>query len=299
MYVYQVTNLVNNKIYIGITNNYQKRWSNHRCCNCKSSLLAKAIQKYGVDNFKFEILYSNLSIEEASEKEIELIANLNTLAPNGYNLAKGGMYTNGVQKIGAENSNAHLTAEEAQYIKDHRDQPMYVLYDDFSEKISYSAFRDVYHHRTYTNLIPSVEPYPFNLEFSNQFTSNNKLDYPEVVALRNQYAQGIYWREAYKDFQNIITDEWSFWNIYYGNKYKLVMPEVFTEENRKLHSKHKNELKSGANNGRAKLTENDVREIRRLHAEKVSNSEIYKLYPQVSTTSIRNIINRKTWINLD
>lgn len=299
MYVYQVTNLVNNKLYIGITNNYQKRWSNHKCCNCKNSLLTKAIQKYGVDNFKFEILYSGLSIEEASEKEIELIAELNTLAPNGYNLAKGGMYISGVQKFGAENSNAHLTLEEAQYIKDHRDQPMYVLYEDFSEKISYSAFKEVYHHRTYTNLTPSVEPYPFNLEFSNQFTSNNKLDYPEVVALRKQYAQGIYWREAYKDFQNIITDEWSFWNIYYGNKYKLVMPEVFTEENRKLHSKYKNELKSGANNGRAKLTENDVREIRKLHSENVSNAEIYKLYPQVSTTSIRNIINRKTWINLD
>ena len=28
MYVYKITNNINNKIYIGITNNYKKRWSN-------------------------------------------------------------------------------------------------------------------------------------------------------------------------------------------------------------------------------------------------------------------------------
>ena len=74
------------------------------------------------------------------------------------------------------------------------------------------------------------------------------------------------------------------------------MPEVFTEENKKIHSKHS---KSGELNGRAKLTKQDVIEIRRLHEEeKLSNQELYKRYSQVSTTSIRNIINYKTWNNL-
>ena len=36
MYVYKITNQINNKIYIGITNNYKKRWSNE-CCNSKDS----------------------------------------------------------------------------------------------------------------------------------------------------------------------------------------------------------------------------------------------------------------------
>jgi predicted GIY-YIG superfamily endonuclease len=30
MYVYLITNLINNKKYIGITNNYKKRWSNEK-----------------------------------------------------------------------------------------------------------------------------------------------------------------------------------------------------------------------------------------------------------------------------
>ena len=30
MYVYKITNNINNKVYIGITNNYKKRWSNEK-----------------------------------------------------------------------------------------------------------------------------------------------------------------------------------------------------------------------------------------------------------------------------
>lgn len=70
------------------------------------------------------------------------------------------------------------------------------------------------------------------------------------------------------------------------------MPEVFTDENKKYHAKLK---KTGSNNGRAKLTEEQVRTIRRLHKEGKTNSEIYVLYPQVTKTSIRDIINNKTW----
>ena len=44
MYVYQITNLINGKIYIGITNDYIKRWSNHRCCNSPNMVIARAIK---------------------------------------------------------------------------------------------------------------------------------------------------------------------------------------------------------------------------------------------------------------
>ena len=83
--------------------------------------------------------------------------------------------------------------------------------------------------------------------------------------------------------------------MYYGNRYSLLMPEVFTEENRKRHSKIG---RAGERNGRAKLKEEDVLNIRKLHSEGIPNKEIYNLYPQVTTTSIRDIINNKTWKNL-
>ena len=294
MYVYQITNLINNKLYIGITNNYIKRWSNHRCCNNPNIVISRAIKKYGAENFKFEILFQGLSIEEAEEKEIQLIAQKNTLVPYGYNVAKGGFHTNGVPKYGENNSNAHLTYEEAKYIKDHRNLPMYVLYDDFSDKLTYTAFKKVYLNETYTNIPPTVDCYPYNFEFSCQFTTS-KIDYEDVVKLRKQYANGVYWKTAYEEYKEIYPDPWTFWNLYYGNKFKLVMPEVFTTENRKKHSALG---KQGSKNGRAKLTDEDVLLIRHLHNKGVPNSEIYKKYPQLTPTSIRSIINNITWTHL-
>lgn len=87
----------------------------------------------------------------------------------------------------------------------------------------------------------------------------------------------------------------SFWRMYSGLTYKLVMPEVFTEENKKIHSSLGN---SGANNSHAKLTANEVRQIREFHANGMTNKELYALYPQVTTTTIRDIINFKTWKKL-
>ena len=294
MYVYKITNKINNKLYIGITNDYKKRWSNHKCCSSPNMAIAKAIKKYGVDNFIFEILFSGLSIEEAEEKEIELISSLNTLVPNGYNVEKGGRYASGLSVFGENNYNANLTYEEAKYIKDNRNIPMYVLYEDYSEKISYEAFKKIYNNLTYTNIIPTVDCYPKNLEFSCQFTSS-KIDYGDVVKLRNQYKDGIHWKEAYKDYKDIYPNQWVFWGIYYGNSFKLVMPEVFIEENRKKHSSLGH---LGDKNGRSKLKEEDVLKIRSLHKNGIQNTEIYKLYPQVSKVTIRNIINNKTWTHL-
>ena len=294
MYIYQITNLINGKIYIGQTNNIQKRWANHRCNNDPDMVIARALRKYGIDNFKFEVLLRGLTPDEANQKEIELIKEKNSLVPYGYNVATGGKRIDGVSRLGADNSNAHLTEAEAQYILDNRDKPMYVLYDLFCDKISYESFRKVYHHQTYTNLTTTVSEYPYNFEFGNQFT-NNPLEYDEIVSLRERYANGEYWRDVYKDYEWAYKNEWSFYNVYTGRSYKLIMPEVFTEENKK---KHHGKTKQGTRNPKAKLTEEQVIEIRRLHKDGISNSELYKAFPQVSSKSIRDIINGKTWKHL-
>lgn len=82
-----------NKVYIGITRkNILKRWKGGRGY-FKNTHFYNAILKYGWDNFKHEILFSELSEEEAKRKEIELIAKYNSTDPNfGYNITKGGDY---------------------------------------------------------------------------------------------------------------------------------------------------------------------------------------------------------------
>lgn len=92
--VYCHMNKVNGKRYIGITaRKPEKRWGANGC-NYKGQLFYSAIQKYGWDNFSHEILYKNLSKEEAESLEIELIAKFNTRDDDfGYNVAIGGMLT--------------------------------------------------------------------------------------------------------------------------------------------------------------------------------------------------------------
>ena len=80
MYVYCITNKINGKQYIGITNDYKRRWANHIAYQApeREQVVHRAIKKYGKENFDFQILFSNLTVEEASAKEIELIENMRT-----------------------------------------------------------------------------------------------------------------------------------------------------------------------------------------------------------------------------
>lgn len=84
-----------NKVYIGITSqtNPNKRWRNGKNYNI---YIKNAIQKYGWNNFKHEVLFSNLTEVEAKQLEIELIAKYNsTNRKFGYNITLGGESGNG------------------------------------------------------------------------------------------------------------------------------------------------------------------------------------------------------------
>lgn len=90
--VYQHKNKINNKVYIGITSRSPKeRWGKNGNNYSSSPYFYNAIKKYGWDNFEHNILYSNLSKEEACKKEQELIKFYNaTNRKYGYNSTTGG-----------------------------------------------------------------------------------------------------------------------------------------------------------------------------------------------------------------
>lgn len=81
----------NGKVYVGITSkNPIVRWAKGNGYN-HNTHFHNAILKYGWNNIKHEILYTDLSKEEACEKEIELIAEYKSNNPDyGYNLSSGG-----------------------------------------------------------------------------------------------------------------------------------------------------------------------------------------------------------------
>lgn len=82
----------NNKKYIGITSQKpESRWGIKGKGYQKQPVIWSAIQKYGWDNIEHKILYTNLSQEEAGEKEKELIQLFeSTTRNNGYNIQEGG-----------------------------------------------------------------------------------------------------------------------------------------------------------------------------------------------------------------
>ena len=92
--IYSITNLITGKMYIGYTNDVEKRFSNHRSSGGRGigscTQLYKSMKKHGVDNFLFEVIQSEIeTLEEAKRLEIKFIDLYDTYA-NGYNANAGG-----------------------------------------------------------------------------------------------------------------------------------------------------------------------------------------------------------------
>lgn len=87
VFVYQFTNLINGMMYIGVTNNLRRRYAEHTHVRNKRRL-GRAIRKYGLENFSFEVLSSGTRLESL-EREKELVAS----HPKSmlYNISAGGI----------------------------------------------------------------------------------------------------------------------------------------------------------------------------------------------------------------
>lgn len=89
--IYLITNLNNNKRYIGQTI-YSAEIRFHAHCNKKVDMaLHKAILKYGKENFKVEEIFSCTNQEDLNYMEKYFIKSFNTISPYGYNLVEGGL----------------------------------------------------------------------------------------------------------------------------------------------------------------------------------------------------------------
>lgn len=89
--IYVIKNRVNNMVYVGQAINSAERFIVH--CKPSSakqdkSIIDKAIQKYGANNFWFEVIEHQ--IENYNEREKYWIKKLDSLTPNGYNIQTGG-----------------------------------------------------------------------------------------------------------------------------------------------------------------------------------------------------------------
>lgn len=93
MNVYKITNTVNGKVYIGqtIQKNPRMRWYDHcsRSRNGQNNHLYNSMRKYGIDNFKWEVIDSATTIKELNDKE-EYWLNYFKQVTECYNIRKAG-----------------------------------------------------------------------------------------------------------------------------------------------------------------------------------------------------------------
>lgn len=115
-YIYKITNDINGKIYIGLTdlNNPIDRWTKHlseftSAKNYTKRPLYDAMYKYGIEHFHFEVIEETDNIEEREQYWIDYYRSYIGFEDcNGYNATLGG---EGSKKL-------YLTLEEQQFIID-------------------------------------------------------------------------------------------------------------------------------------------------------------------------------------
>ena len=108
-YIYKIENLINHKIYIGLTNNIVRRRTRHftdlKNNRHDNHFLQKEYNIYGYDNFSFSIEFEgDITEQEIGEKEKEYIKKYDSYK-NGYNQNEGGNF-------GVSNGGTQLTESD-------------------------------------------------------------------------------------------------------------------------------------------------------------------------------------------
>lgn len=158
-YIYKITNIVNNKVYIGLTTiSIEYRWGRHKTASKdinNNKHLYRAMRKYGIDKFKIEEIDSTDDFEKLGELERYYIKKYNSMNPDvGYNLTAGGEKN---QYDG--NPAAVLSVEDVINIRELYKEcklslsQCWTLYKD---KISYSAFQKVWLGETWQGISMDV-----------------------------------------------------------------------------------------------------------------------------------------------
>ena len=89
--IYCFTNKINRMQYFGQTVNLKNRFKHHKN-NKKNTYIHNAIKKYGWDNFDKKVICKCGDKLSLGLMEDFCIQVFNILAPNGYNLKRGGIH---------------------------------------------------------------------------------------------------------------------------------------------------------------------------------------------------------------
>lgn len=124
----------------------------------------------------------------------------------------------------------------------------------------------------------------------------HKLTEIDIKDIRTRYTKKERKKEVYQLYKDRIGES-GFSKIWKGETWKTIMPEVYTKENKEFHLH--DTANKGSSNGRAKLTEAEVRDIRIRRKLGESCSSVYALYQDKLTKgSFENVWFYQNWKNI-
>ena len=126
----------------------------------------------------------------------------------------------------------------------------------------------------------------------------HKLTEEDIYYIRECYNQHYEKQDIYEEFADKIS-EGGFHKIWLGQNWRNVHMDVYTEENRQYYLFQRNSH-PGSTNGRAKLTEEMVIDIRTRKKNGEKLADVYKDYKSIGITlgSFRNTWYNCNWKNI-
>lgn len=181
--IYKITNKNNGKVYIGQSNNIERRISEHK--RVRSLTIDDYINVLGADNFIYEVI-EECPQELLDQKEQEYIEKYDSIK-NGYNNQYGGNNNSS----GEGNGRARLTEKDIIFIRQcyakHKSQKeIYETY--FQDKISKAQFQGIWQGRSWSYIMPEVYTEENkNYYKSTQNKTKSLLTNDEVLLYRQYY----------------------------------------------------------------------------------------------------------------
>lgn len=195
--IYKITNKNNGMVYIGQTDNIERRLSEHK--QKRTETIDDYINVLGVENFDFEIV-EECNLEELDSKEKEYIEKYNSIK-NGYNIQQGGF--NNSQ--GEGNGRAKLTEKDVIFIRESYSKhisPSLLYKEYFKDKITKNQFQAIWQGRSWTSIMPEVYTAENKRYYiSEQNKTKALLSKKEVLEYRKYYINHTR-DEVYNKFLN-------------------------------------------------------------------------------------------------
>ena len=212
--IYKYTNKINNKSYIGLSNDIQRRkWEHQYKANINDrTYFHQALHKYGISNFDFEILetFENEDRELLGKREQYWI-NYYDSYNNGYNETIGGDIQQGRSKL----TKTDVIAIRKRYNNLER---CMIVYEDYKDRIGRAGFNKIWKGETWKNIMPEVYT-DQNKEYHRTHTGNSgsyngraKLNQETVNIIRKRMKQEKLHDIWLADFQELFPNYKSFYN---------------------------------------------------------------------------------------